>query len=96
MIAPVALSTSSYRCPEIIRKIAVDYKTPLLNRQRVSMNVEDAPAYGISYDKELDCHLFWGMQEFIHPMAIRMSKQISEKYDVWPYRNYDEYIKKYG
>ena len=28
-------------------------------------------------------------------MAIRMSKQISEKYDVWPYRNYDEYIKKY-
>lgn len=57
------------------------------------MNVEDAPAYGISYDKELDCHLFWGMQEFIHPMAIRMSKQISEKYDVWPYRNYDEYIK---
>jgi hypothetical protein len=95
VIAPVALSTSSYRCPEIIRKIAVDYKTPLLNRQRVSMNVEDAPAYGISYDKELDCHLFWGMQEFIHPMAIRMSKQISEKYDVWPYRNYDEYIKKY-
>ena len=93
VIAPVALSTSSYRCPEIIRKIAVDYKTPLLNRQRVSMNVEDAPAYGISYDKELDCHLFWGMQEFIHPMAIRMSKQISEKYDVWPYRNYDEYIK---
>ena len=73
----------------------MDYKTPLLNRQRVSMNVEDAPAYGISYDKELDCHLFWGMQEFIHPMAIRMSKQISEKYDVWPYRNYDEYIKKY-
>ena len=95
VIAPVALSTSSYRCPEVIRKIAVDYKTPLLNRQRVSINVEDAPAYGISYDKELDCHLFWGMQEFIHPMAIRMSKQISEKYDVWPYRNYDEYIKKY-
>lgn len=95
VMAPVALSTSSYRCPEVIRKIAVDYKTPLLNRQRVSINVEDAPAYGISYDKELDCHLFWGMQEFIHPMAIRMSKQISEKYDVWPYRNYDEYIKKY-
>ena len=24
-----------------------------------------------------------------------MSKQISEKYDTWPYRNYDQYIRKY-
>lgn len=95
VMGPVALSTSTYRCPKIIQDIAVDYKTPLLNRQRVSINVEDAPTYGISYENELDCHIFWGMQEFIHPMAVRMSKQISEKYDTWPYRNYDEYIKKY-
>lgn len=95
VMAPVALTTSSYRCPKIIQEIAVDYKTPLLNRQRVSINVEDASLYGLSYDKELDCHLFWSMQEFIHPLSVRMSKQISEKYDVWPYRNYDEYIKKY-
>lgn len=67
----------------------------MLNRQRISINVEDAPSYGLSYDNELDCHLFWGMQEFIHPLAIKMSKQISEKYDTWPYRNYDQYIRKY-
>ncbi len=95
VMAPVALSTSSYRCPELIQEIAVDYKTPLLNRQRISINVEDAPLYGLSYDNELDCHLFWGMQEFIHPLAIHMSKHISEKYDVWPYRNYEDYIRKY-
>lgn len=95
VIAPVALATSSYRCPQVICDIATDYQTPFLNRQRVSINVEDAPQYGLSYDKELDCHLFWGMQEFIHPLAIRMSKQISEKYDVWPYRNYDDYIRIY-
>ncbi|MCD8183191.1 MAG: hypothetical protein LUE99_08975 [Bacteroides sp.] len=95
VMGPVALATSSYRCPKVIQDIAVDYKTPLLSRQRVSINVEDAPSYGISYENELDCHIFWSMQEFIHPMAIRMSKQISEKNDVWPYRNYDEYIKKY-
>ena len=95
VIAPVALATSSYRCPQVICDIATDYQTPILNRQRVSINVEDAPQYGLSYDKELDCHLFWGMQEFIHPLAIRMSKQISEKYDVWPYRNYDDYIRIY-
>lgn len=95
VMAPVALATSAYRCPEVIRKIAVDYRTPIVNRQRISINVEDASQYGLSYDNELDCHLFWGMQEFIHPMAIRMSKIISEKYDVWPYRDYDNYIRKY-
>ncbi|OUP32616.1 hypothetical protein [Bacteroides sp. An19] len=95
IMGPVALSTSSYRCPPIICEIATDYHTPLLNRQRVSINVEDAGQYGIPYDKEPECHLFWGMQEFIHPLAIRMSKQISEKYDVWPYRNYNDYIQKY-
>lgn len=95
VMAPVALATSTYRCPKMICDIAVDYKVPILSRQRVSINVEDAPSYGLSYENELDCHLFWGMQEFIHPMAIRMSKQISEKYDVWPYRNYNDYIKKY-
>lgn len=95
LMAPVALSTSSYRCPEIIRQIATDQRTPLLNRQRVSINVEEASDYGLSCDSELDCHLFWGMQEFVHPMAVRMSKQISEKYDVWPYRDYDRYIRQY-
>lgn len=94
VMAPVALASSNYRCPQIICDIATDYNTPMLSKQRVSINVEDAPAYGLSYDKEEDCHLFWGMQEFIHPMAIRMSKQISEKYDVWPYRNYNDYIRK--
>lgn len=95
VMAPITLSLSTYKCPKVIQDIAIDYSQPMLNRQRMSINVEDAPAYGLSYTNELDCHLFWGMQEFIHPLAIRMSKQISEKYDTWPYRNYDEYIRKY-
>lgn len=95
VMAPVALSTGKYRCPEIIREIAVDYQQPVLNRQRVSINVEDAPAYGLSYEHEPDGHLFWGMQEFIHPLTIGLSKRMSEKYDTWPYRNYDEYIRLY-
>ena len=95
VMAPIALSTSKYQCPKVIQEIAIDYQRPMLNRQRISINVEDAPSYGLSYDNELDCHLFWGMQEFIHPLAIKMSKQISEKYDTWPYRNYDQYIRKY-
>lgn len=88
----VAVATSSYRCPDVIRAIATDSLLAYDSRLRTSLNVEDAGGYGIRYDKELDCHLFWGMQEFIHPLAIHMSKRISEKYDTWPYRDYDRYI----
>lgn len=91
----VAVATGSYRCPEVIRAIACDSLLSYDSKLRTSLNVEDASAYGIHYDRELDCHLFWGMQEFIHPLAIRMSKQISEKYDTWPYRDYDRYINIY-
>lgn len=92
----VALSTGSYRCPRVIADIATDYTRPLLNRQRVSLNVEDAPQYGLTYTREEDCPLFWGMQEFIHPLSINLSKTVSHKYDVWPYRNYDDYIEQYN
>lgn len=91
----VALSTGLYRCPEIIVDIATDYTRPLLNRQRISLNVEEAPLYRLSYTRERDCHLYWGMQEFIHPHTIALSKTVSHKYDVWPYRNYDDYIELY-
>ena len=91
----VAIATSNYRCPEVIRAIATDSLLSYESRLRTSLNVEDAASYGIDYNKELDCHLFWGMQEFIHPLAIEMSKTISETYDTWPYRDYDRYISLY-
>lgn len=90
-----ALATSTYRCPEVIAAIAADSTLNYTSRQRTSLNVEDAPSYGLSYDNELNCHLFWGMQEFIHPLSIKMSKRISEKYNTWPYGNYDHYIALY-
>ncbi|GHV20756.1 hypothetical protein FACS1894174_03210 [Bacteroidia bacterium] len=89
-----ALASSSYRCPEIIEQIATDYTTPVRTKERQSINVEDAPKYGLSYT-EKDLNFFWGMQEFIHPFVIKTSKQISERYDVWPYRDYDKYIQRY-
>lgn len=88
----VALATSTYHCPEVIVAIANDSTASFDNMQRVSLNVEDAASYGIDRTRELDCHLFWGMQEFIHPLAIHMSKSISQKYGTWPYGDYDKYI----
>lgn len=93
----VTLALSDYRCPDVIVDIATDYSKPMLNKQRSSIEVEDAVKYGLSYDNELDTHLFWGMQEFIHPLSIHMSKQISERYGVWPYNrsSYERFIERY-
>jgi hypothetical protein len=95
-LGAVSLATSSYRCPDIIEQIANDYSQTIDNKQRQSFNIPDAPKYGLSFNNEFDCQLYWGMQEFIHPDVIAMSKQMSEKYDVWPYRNYDYYKKLYA
>jgi len=93
----VSLALSSYKCPQIIQDIAVDYSKTYLNKQRVSIEVDDAPKYGLSFDNELDVHLFWGMQEFIHPQVVEMSKKMSEKYGTWPYngKSYNDYINRY-
>lgn len=95
IMGAVSLSLSSYHCPKVIQSIAVDYTKTFRNLQQSSFNIEDAVKYGLSYENEKDVQLFWGMQEFIHPLVIGMSKQISEKNDVWPYRNYEKYIQKY-
>ncbi|MDN5287122.1 MAG: hypothetical protein JWR38_3396 [Mucilaginibacter sp.] len=95
-LGAVSLATSSYRCPSVIENIANDYGQTIDHKERQSINIDDAPRYGLSYNNELDCHLYWGMQEFINPDVIAMSKRISEKYDVWPYRDYQHYEQLYA
>ena len=91
----IALASSGYRCPEVIVDIARDPKPDYTSLQRTSINVEDAADYGLDTNDELTTHLFWGMQEFIHPDVVKMSKSISERHDAWPYRDYDRYIAQY-
>lgn len=92
LMGNTSLALSKYEVPEILREIATDYSTDLLSRQRISINVEDAYSHGLFTNRELDIHFFWGMQEFIHPKVIRMSKFLSDKYHTYPYRDYEKYI----
>jgi hypothetical protein len=91
----ISLASSSYRCPEIIRTIGTDYRTTSLTRERQSINLDDAPKYGLSYDNELDCHLYWSIQDYAYPKILEMSKVISEKYKVRQQEDYEQYDQKY-
>ena len=91
----VSLATSSYRCPNIIQSIASDYSRAITCRERHSLNLEDAPGYGLSYDSELDCHLYWSIQDYINPNIIEMSQNITNKYGVRDFAKYDRDKQRY-
>jgi hypothetical protein len=89
-LGTVPLATSSYRCPPVISKIAADLDEALLFRERHSINMVDAPRYGLSYDDELDGHLYWSIQDYCHPEVIGLSRRLSEKYGVRLHEDYEQ------
>ncbi|KPL09715.1 MAG: hypothetical protein AMS26_22515 [Bacteroides sp. SM23_62] len=91
----VALVTSSYRCPSIIEDIASDYSRPIRCRQRHSMNIEDAPKYGLSYTSEEDCYFYWSIADFTNPRIIDLTVEITNKYGIIHDDHYDNHIEKY-
>ncbi|HOP58213.1 MAG TPA: hypothetical protein PLR52_02230 [Bacteroidales bacterium] len=91
----ISLATSSYKCPEIIQKIAADYSNPVRIRERHSMNVEDAFKYDVSYYREPDVNLYWSIQDYTHPAIIDLSQKVANKYRVWLGGDYDYYRKLY-
>jgi hypothetical protein len=91
----LSLATSSYRCPEIIQAIAVDYSNPIRINERHSMNVEDAFEYDVSYCDEIDVNLYWSIQDYTHPAIIDISQKVANKYRVWLGGDYDYYRRLY-
>jgi hypothetical protein len=95
-VGSVTLATSGYRCPPIIRKIAADLDRPVLAKERHSINIEDAPKYGLSYDDVEDGQLYWSIQDYIHPNVIDLSRRMSETFGVRKFEKYDDYAKQYA
>ena len=99
----VSLATSSYRCPEIIQRIATDFSIPIRIRERHSINIDDAFNYGLSYCKESDINLYWSIQDYTHPAILDLSQQNANRYRIRLHGDYDKYrylyqqqIQKYG
>ena len=88
-LGAIPLATSSYRCPPILEEIAADLDAPILCRERHSLNIEDAPQYGLSYDSIEDGHLYWSIQDYLHPKVFALSKRMSEEYGVRLHEDYE-------
>jgi hypothetical protein len=89
-LGTVPLATSAYRCPPIIEHLAADLDERLLFHERHSIDILEAPKYGLSHDDELDGHLYWSIQDYVHPSVIALSMRMSEKYGVRLHEDYQE------
>jgi hypothetical protein len=87
----VSLATGTYRCPEIIQEIALDYSNPARIRERHSINIGDAFKYGLSYCKESDINLYWSVQDYTHPSILDLSEKVADKYKVRLHGDYNKY-----
>ena len=86
----VCLATSDYSYKPLLEQIATEVDGPQRIRERHSINIDDAPSYDLSYEDELDGHLYWSIQDYIHPKVIDLSRRLSEKYGVRLHEDYQE------
>ena len=87
-LGTIPLATSPYRCPPIIAQIAADLDTPRLYMERHSIEIADAPNYGLSYDDLVDGHLYWSIQDYIHESIYDLAQETRGKFGIMLYEDY--------
>jgi hypothetical protein len=98
-LSAVSLATGAYRCPPLIAGVAADTPDRMLIHERHSLNAEDTPRYGFSFDSLTDGLFYWSIQTYYHPQVVALSKRMSELYKarrpVFADHIYDDYIARY-
>lgn len=87
-LGTVPLATSTYRCPAIFERIAADLDAPRLFRERHSIEIADAPRYGLAFDSLEDGHLYWSIQDYIHESIYDLAQQTRQQFGVMLYEDY--------
>lgn len=86
-MSPSALmmTTCSYRLPEAVRRVATDLPAELENRERHSLDAEEALDHGVDPASLDDIGFFWGAQLFDHHLVIDTSMRLCpEKHNMYP------------
>jgi hypothetical protein len=89
-LGTIPLATSSYRCPPIFERIAADLQTAHSFKERHSIEIADAPRYGLSFDNLEDGHLYWSIQDYIHESIYDLAQQTRQAFGIMLYEDYLE------
>ncbi|MCB9461393.1 MAG: hypothetical protein H6670_17200 [Anaerolineaceae bacterium] len=87
-LGTVQLVTSGYRCPPVIEAIAADLVPARLMKERHSLNIADAHRYGLSYDSADDGHLYWSIQDYVHPAVMGLNERLRTTHGVSLHEDY--------
>ncbi|HEU5086550.1 MAG TPA: hypothetical protein VFT99_03860, partial [Roseiflexaceae bacterium] len=89
-LGTIPLATSSYRCPPIFERIAADLQVAHTFKERHSIEIADAPRYGLSFDNLEDGHLYWSVQDYIHESIYDLAQQTRQAFGIMLYEDYLE------
>ena len=74
-LGAVALAVFDYQCSKAVKNVGLD-KSTVLNRERMSIDVEDSKKYGLDPGKYDDIMFYWGQQTFLHRDVIENSMKL--------------------
>ncbi|GHV86768.1 hypothetical protein AGMMS50255_0640 [Spirochaetia bacterium] len=78
-LGTVALAVFDYRCSAAVKNVGRD-KSAIINRERMSINVEDSKKFGLDPKKYDDIMFYWGQQTFLHRDVIENSMKLCPKW----------------
>jgi hypothetical protein len=84
--AAVALVTSTYDVPQALLGIGLDrvlrdQQQPFIDRTRVSIDFDNAKAFGIGFDSEEDIAFWWGLAAYYTDRTIEGTKRVVKAHD---------------
>jgi hypothetical protein len=94
-LGAVAMVTSDYQPPAAVRAIAADLGHPATFDERQSFDVGEAERFGIGFDRLEDGHVYWAMQEFMHPRVLRLTERLTATFDLGLDRDWRTYAAEY-
>ena len=74
-LGAVALAVFDYQCSKAVKNVALD-KGTVVNKERMSVNVEDSKKYGLDPANYNDIMFYWGQQTFLHRDVIENSMKL--------------------
>lgn len=82
----LGLATSRYRLPAALYYLGAEDQASFENYQSHGVAIEDAPSFGLGYDRLENGMFFWGMGMYTHPLVADLSAQMWKEYDLFSNR----------
>lgn len=74
------VSSTGYDVPDVLISIAQDKNASFIDRSRVSVNLDEAPNYGVGYTTNEDVWFWWSRNAYFTPQLIIASRDMAVKF----------------